>query len=63
MAVEEELGTTNMDDEVGREDGNKIREGQVEQHMVEENDTSPGDVGEANRWKSNTIRLHQDQRG
>lgn len=51
--MEGEVWSTKLDDEVGQLDDNRIREGQVEQHMVEEDDTPLGDAGEADVEKAN----------
>lgn len=51
--VEEEVRSTNLDDEVVQVDDNRIREGQVGHHIVEEDDTPLGDAGEANVEKAN----------
>lgn len=45
--VEVKVGAIKLDDEVRGVDGNRIREGQVEQPMVEEDETLVRDVGEA----------------
>lgn len=48
--VEVDVRLKNLDDEVGQVDDNSIREGQTEQHMVEEVDTP---LGEASVEKAN----------